>query len=96
MCYRGVRSILYHGSAVDTSGYDTMKKISRADAIKAGLDRYFTGEKCCRGHLSERRTNGCACVKCVRDDWHAKYGPQFREARKLRLRRVRAEARGEI
>lgn len=72
-----------------------MKKILRADAIRAGLNRYFTGEKCSRGHVAERRIGG-GCLACARDDWHAKYGPQFREARKLRLRRVRAEARSEI
>lgn len=42
--------------------------ITRAAAKREGLTRYFTGEPCIRGHISERHTvngdcNVCACAK---------------------------------
>lgn len=37
--------------------------ISRKDAISRGLDRYFTGKPCKRGHISERKIKGW-CVEC--------------------------------
>lgn len=41
--------------------------ISRADAKAAGLNRFFTGEPCIHGHISERRVSGtAACMVCVR------------------------------
>lgn len=67
-----------------------MKKMRRIDALKAGLSRYFTGEKCGRGHLSERRTGNGACVRCMELDWQKKYGPRYREARKQYAQRMRA------
>lgn len=41
-----------------------MQVISRHDAKLAGKTRYFTGEPCKRGHLSERTVSGSACVEC--------------------------------
>ncbi|MCU1340392.1 MAG: hypothetical protein JWO19_5973 [Bryobacterales bacterium] len=41
-----------------------MKLISASAAKQKGLPRYFTGKKCKRGHLTERRVVGGACVKC--------------------------------
>jgi 5-methylcytosine-specific restriction endonuclease McrA len=38
--------------------------ISRAQARAAGLDRYFTGQTCRRGHIAERRVSNCACIPC--------------------------------
>lgn len=37
---------------------------TRQLASKAGANRYFTGNPCCRGHLSERFTSSAACVAC--------------------------------
>ena len=42
------------------------KLISRKEAQKKNLKRYFTGKKCIRGHLSERITNDRHCVLCKR------------------------------
>lgn len=43
---------------------------SKAEAVKLGVNRYFTGEPCSRGHVSERSVYyGCvACRKNWRDE----------------------------
>lgn len=38
--------------------------VSRKEAVKAGLTRYFTGEPCCNGHVAERLVNNYTCVLC--------------------------------
>lgn len=40
------------------------KIITRAAAIDAGLVRYFTGEPCIRGHVSERFVSSGGCCQC--------------------------------
>ena len=41
-----------------------MKIISRKEAKKKGLKRYFTGEPCIRNHISERGVAGKNCLEC--------------------------------
>lgn len=41
-----------------------MKIVSRKEAQMQGLPKYFTGQVCRRGHISERYTAG-ACCECV-------------------------------
>lgn len=41
-----------------------MEIISKKDAIKKGLSRYFTGNPCPRGHISQRTIYGSACLIC--------------------------------
>lgn len=41
---------------------------TRAEAVSAGLTRYFTGKPCPRGHLSERSVSGMTCVQCKAED----------------------------
>lgn len=38
--------------------------VTRQEAIKNGLGRYFTGKPCKRGHLCERYTSAKHCIKC--------------------------------
>lgn len=45
---------------------DGKEVISRAEALARGLERYFTGKRCSKGHISERYTPGSCCA-CVRD-----------------------------
>lgn len=45
--------------ALSTDGY-----ISRNDAIKRGLTRYFTGKPCPYGHVSERMVSSYGCCEC--------------------------------
>lgn len=42
-----------------------MKVISRSEAKSLGLFRYFTGEPCLRGHVSERRVTTGMCCTCA-------------------------------
>lgn len=51
-----------------------MKIISRKEARAAGLPRYFTGNPCPHGHISERRTKNSVCLQCILDfgrKWYA-------------------------
>lgn len=40
------------------------KTISRAEAIRRRLSRYFTNKPCPRGHLAERYTASRSCCAC--------------------------------
>lgn len=44
----------------------TREIISRAEAIRRGLKRYFTGKPCPKGHISERRVQSFGCYACER------------------------------
>ena len=44
-----------------------MKIITRQTAIARGLNRYFTGKPCQRGHYAERLVANYACVDCTRE-----------------------------
>tara|TARA_R110001583_G_scaffold169768_1_gene322850 strand:- start:254800 stop:255279 length:480 start_codon:yes stop_codon:yes gene_type:complete len=46
---------------------EVMEVISREEAKAQGLRRYFTGEPCRQGHLSERYVIGKRCVECDRE-----------------------------
>jgi hypothetical protein len=39
--------------------------ISRELAIERGLDRYFTGKPCKRGHVAERYLSNGECIVCA-------------------------------
>jgi hypothetical protein len=45
-----------------------MEQISRKEAVRLGLKRYFTGVPCIYGHICERRVRlyGGECVECGR------------------------------
>jgi len=49
--------------------------VLRADAIKAGLIRYCTGEPCKHGHRAERWVSSCHCCQCDRGAADYKGGP---------------------
>ena len=40
--------------------------ISRSEAKKRGLPRYFTGVPCCNGHTEPRKTSDRSCPSCAR------------------------------
>lgn len=40
--------------------------ITRAEAIKREMQRYFTGRPCKHGHIDERYTNSRICLECSR------------------------------
>lgn len=41
-----------------------MKSFARKSASARGLERYFTGQPCKNGHLSQRRTSDGHCLQC--------------------------------
>lgn len=47
--------------------------ISRKDALAKGLKRYFTGEPCKHGHISERTARGSTCLECHNSLGRRKY-----------------------
>lgn len=50
------------------SGVQCLHLIDRKAAKKAGLKKYFTGEPCHRGHVSQRFTCSAKCSMCSRAD----------------------------
>lgn len=44
-----------------------MEIISKKEAIKKGLSRYFTGKPCKNGHISERNVLRSDCLECIRE-----------------------------
>jgi 5-methylcytosine-specific restriction endonuclease McrA len=47
--------------------------VTRAEAVAAGLPRYFTGKPCKQGHVEERNTDRSYCYECVRQRALAAY-----------------------
>ena len=47
--------------------------ISRAEAKRQGLPRYFTGKPCKHGHISERATHNGLCLECKREQARESY-----------------------
>lgn len=41
---------------------------TRADAITAGADRFFTGQACARGHVMPRYVSSNGCSECQREN----------------------------
>lgn len=42
-----------------------MREMTRMEAAKAGLIRYYTGRPCKHGHDAERFTSTGGCVSCM-------------------------------
>lgn len=40
-------------------------KLSRQEAMRLGISRYFTGEPCVRGHICERNVSSKKCLQCM-------------------------------
>lgn len=62
MIYFRITDNLYHTHT--TNGAEDVKIITRSEAAKAGLTKYYTGAACRNGHVSERYTVNGACVEC--------------------------------
>ena len=77
---------------------DTVLPERRKDAMKIGAKHYFTGNPCCRGHISIRYTEG-SCMDCKRDDtakWKALYPDKVREMSRLVMSQKRRTLFGYI
>lgn len=60
--------------------------MTRDEAIAAGKTRYFTGETCPRGHISERLVSTYGCIECKRlkDAAYYERNPERGRAKRLR------------
>ncbi|HHJ1495590.1 TPA: HNH endonuclease [Pseudomonas aeruginosa] len=67
-----------------------MKLLSRSEAKAAGLVRYFTGQACKHGHISERLTVNGSCIECTSDRMKAKYRENREE--NLRQQKIRRDS----
>lgn len=57
--------------------------ISREEAKRLGLRRYFTGEPCIKGHVCERKVANYACVRCRYENERRRTGnPGSRQRRR--------------
>jgi hypothetical protein len=56
-----------------------MNKISRDEAVSQGLNQYFTGKKCKRGHVAPWWVHSYSCTKC-----HDLATKQYRRAPKTK------------
>ena len=69
-----------------------MQPSTKAEAATAGLTKFFTGNPCKRGHVSERYTSTGACAECLgvrqADQGH---GMAFKEQEELFRARFNAE-----
>ena len=64
--------------------------ITRADALAAGLTRFFTGKPCKHGHLSERTSCNGGCIACNTITALALYHDETPEQRAERNERTKA------
>lgn len=64
-----------------------MKIITRMEAAKLGLNRFFTGKKCRNGHMAERYVMNGTCVECAFNS-AARHRNEFADA----LKAARGEA----
>ena len=46
-----------------------MDLISRSEAKRLGLKKYYTGKPCVNGHTAERYLYECTCVECKLANW---------------------------
>lgn len=47
-----------------------MKIVTRMEAARAGLNRFYTGKACRNGHKSERYVLNGTCVECATNSAH--------------------------
>lgn len=62
-----------------------MEIVNRDDARARGLKRYFTGQPCKRGHLSERHVSNQRCIACANIGKRER-DRKYREANREKLR----------
>lgn len=53
--------------------------ISREEALKRGLKRYFTGVACGHGHVCDRLVCNRHCTRCAGDSWRDRRRERTRE-----------------
>lgn len=61
----------------------TLAIISRKEAQRRGLTKYFTGKPCHKGHIAQRWTGDCACMMCAKE--HRQKNRKKPKSRRLKL-----------
>lgn len=69
--------------------------VSRADAQASGLERYFTGEPCVRGHVSSRFVSSGKCKAC-QDAANDSHYERNADATKASAKRYRAANKDKV
>src|SRR5580692_12370085 len=70
----------------DASIPENRENVTRAEAKRRGLKRYFTGKPCKHGHVAEHWVSG-PCVVCQRENvnrWHAENRDKINAGAKCR------------
>ena len=57
-----------------------MNRVSRQEALRLGLSKYFTGKPCKHGHVSERWTAKANCFECARIRRHTEEHRAYQRA----------------
>lgn len=75
-----------------------MDIITRVEASEKGLTRFFTGEPCKHGHISERHTKSGTCIECGNArsaNWNKQtgYGKEYRAANREQMAEANREWR---
>jgi hypothetical protein len=71
-----------------------MQILSYSEAKSQGLKRYFTGEVCKKGHISEKQTSNRTCIKCVREhSSENKHIAHFRNKKHYEANKAREQER---
>lgn len=71
-----------------------VKAKTKAEAKQQGLNRYFTGKLCPKGHLSERitRSGSGSCVACARASEYERRNRPLRKLRETTNKKIYREA----
>ncbi len=56
-----------------------LKIISRREAAKNSLLKYYTGKACLRGHIAERYVKSATCTECNKQNCKKYYEQYFKE-----------------
>lgn len=70
--------------------------ISRDQAIDSGINKYFTGRKCSKGHIDQRYVSSYACMSCLTErqsiniDAKIEYDRQYRRRNDAKLKALKA------
>lgn len=68
-----------------------MQRISRLEAARQGLTRYYTGRPCLRGHDAERYVSSGQCCQCNLEQARANYR-EIQELRRQAAEQISGEA----
>ena len=66
-----------------------MRRVTRQQAVKRGLTKYFTSKACRRGHIDERWISNDTCISCAREAQAARFKKNPEQVRERDRKRYR-------